>query len=354
MNMNFLSEKHNDFFQDSFQNTWRNIVVGVIVGACMLGVGTYGLYSRLFAPVIISDSASSSIVRVNLDSEIRGVKEYASYVIGGDVSAHPPILIPQERTMFIPFDTRRISASHVVVKDVESGKVLFGMREYEPRSLASITKLMSSLVLEEIISDWKQSATSSRDSIYDSHVYSGVVDTLEEWFRLGLVVSSNRAVLTLVDGSGISREDFVVRMNEKAREMGMVDTVFTDPTGIDAGNRSSAADAAILLVEALKNDHIAKTLSVHSIDYTGSVGGKNKTIWNTNWLLTNWVTHDFFEPVVGKTGYIIESDYNFAGRFVADDTRKLIVVVLGSHGAESRFTDAQVLAEWAFRNYEWR
>ena len=106
--MNFLSEKHNDFFQDSFQNTWRNIVVGVIVGACMLGVGTYGLYSRLFAPVIISDSASSSIVRVNLDSEIRGVKEYASYVIGGDVSAHPPILIPQERTMFIPFDTRRI------------------------------------------------------------------------------------------------------------------------------------------------------------------------------------------------------------------------------------------------------
>ncbi len=355
MSMNFLSQKQVEMVPGSFQNTWRNIVVGSLLSAIILGAATYTIYTRLFAPVHLSSMVTSSTVAlVDPPADVRGVKEYASYMIGGDISTDPPVAIPEQRTMFVPFDTRLISASNVLVKDINSGKVLFGIGEYEPRPLASVTKLMSALVLEEYTTDWGVIITSTKDSIFDSHVFPGAVATREEWFQIGLVVSSNRAILTLVDGSGLSREEFVARMNERARELGLTDTVFTEPTGLDPGNRSSASDAAILLAEALRNDHIARTISLHSVDYAGKTGEKTKTIWSTNWLLTNWINNDFTEPVVGKTGYIVESDYNFVGRFIADEKRSVLVVVFGSQGTESRFTDAVALAEWAFRNYEWR
>lgn len=351
--MNFLAPSPVQSVVGTFQNTWRNIVVGFVLGSIIISGVAYIIYTRLFVSVYISDTSSSTVALVEPLVEVRGVKEYTSFMIGGDISTEPPVHIPQNRQMFIPFDTRTISASSVMVKDVGSGKVLFGKNEYAHHSLASVTKLMSALVLEEYITDWGEIAVTPRDSIFDSHVFAGEEGTLQEWYDIGLVVSSNRAILALVDGSGRSREEFVVRMNEKAKELGMLDTVFTDPTGIDPGNVSSASDAAMLLTEALRNPHIAKTLSLRSVDHTNVAGEKSKTLWSTNWLLTNWIYNDFYEPVIGKTGYIVESDYNFVGKFTRDEHRSILVIVLGSKGTESRFTDALELANWAFINYEW-
>lgn len=351
----FLDQK--DSFQsttlNTYQNTWRNIVVGFVLSGASIVGGLYFLHSRLYTLVQISGN-NNLIVQESIKTEVKGAKKYVAYMIGGDISFDsPPVYIPKKRDMFIPFDTRLISAVAVIVKDMGTGQVLFGEHEYTPRSLASVTKLMSALVLEEDITDWNTTGTVPVDTIFDSHVAPGEVASLNEWYAVGLVGSSNRAILTLVDATGVGREKFIFRMNEKARELGMSNTRFTDPTGIDAENISTASDAALLLAEALRNERVVKTLSLHSIDHTSSITNKTKTISSTNWLLTDWVRSTFTESVIGKTGYILESDYNFVGKFTKDTDQSIEVIVLGSHDETSRFTDAAALAEWAFTNYEW-
>lgn len=340
-----------NMISNSLENTWRNLVFGLVCTLIVIAGGLYLFHRELYSPIIISESQSSATALAESGTQVRGVKEYRPYVIGGDVVS--TIRIPEKRDMFIPFDTRLISAVGVIVKDMGTGQVLFGKNEYEPRSLASVTKLMSAMVFEEYISDWSVTVPAPADTIFDSHVFPGETATLSEWYQVALVVSSNRAILALVDGSGHTREEFVSRMNEKAVELGMSDTTFTEPTGIDPGNISTASDAALLLNDALHNERIFNTLSLRSVEYTSSVTKKQKTMWSTNWLLTDWVHSTFVEPIIGKTGYILESDYNFVGKFAKDADQSIEVIVLGSHDEESRFTDATALAEWVFTNYEW-
>ncbi len=338
-----------NMISNSFQNTWRNLMFAAVCGSVVIGGAVYLFHRELYSRVIISNTQTSTLVLTTAAGEVKGIKEYRPYVIGGDVV--PELRIPRKRDMFIPFDLRLISAAGVLVKDVETGEVLFGNNEYTIRPLASLTKLMTALVLEEEIADWDILATTPDDTIYDSHIFAHESGTLDHWFEVGLVGSSNRAILTLVDASRKSREEFVARMNEKAQELGMLETEFTDPTGIDPGNISTPSDIALLLVEALNNGHITSTLTLHTVQH--EVVKKNTTIQSTNWLLTGWIKSDFVEPIIGKTGYIAESDYNFVGKFSKDKNRHIMVVILGSKDLESRFTDALALANWTFANYEW-
>lgn len=339
---------------DSLENTWRNVVVGSIFVIGAIGGGVYFEYTRMYRSLMIEPNQTVVRAPQPTEPQVLGLKQYSLSVIGGDVSSEEPkVSIPEKRQMFIPFDTRLISAAAVLVKDRETGKVLFGQNEYAPRSLASITKLLSMMVIEEYISDWDAVVTAPSDTIFDSHVYPHEMDTLKNWYEVALVASSNRAVLTVVDATGKTREEFIQRMNEKAHELGMSNSHFTDPTGIDAGNVSTASDAAILFAEALRHDRIVETISLPSVDYTSSLTKKNKTIWSTNWLLTNWIHNSFKDPVIGKTGYIVESDYNFVGKFTKAEKGDLIIVALGSNSEETRFTDAVSLADWAFTNFEW-
>jgi D-alanyl-D-alanine carboxypeptidase len=332
-------------------NAWRNSICVVVLSAIATGWGLYVFHGRLYKPLRLAETEQTMLVVNKPITEVKGIKEYRPYIIGGDV-AHT-VIIPKKRDMFIPFDMRGISAETVLIKDMETGEVLFGNNEYTSRSLASITKLMSALVLEERVSDWNAVVASPADTIFDSHIYAYDSTSLEEWFRVALIGSSNRAMLTLVDGSGYAREEFVNRMNEKAFELGMTDTHFTEPTGIDSGNVSTASDVALLLREALRHEHIVASLGIHSIDHRSSVTEKTTTIRNTNRLLTQWVANEFAESVIGKTGYIVESKYNFAGKFSKSPEREVLVVVLGSENETTRFTDASTLADWAFTNYEW-
>jgi D-alanyl-D-alanine endopeptidase (penicillin-binding protein 7) len=345
-------QKSVDTVTESLENTWRNIVVGSVMGGVAIFGITYGVYTQLYISVEVFARENTSHFLSPTVSSVRGVKEYIPSIIGGDILDSQPIAIPHKREMFIPFDMRQISAAAVMVKDVETGTILFGSGEYDTRSLASVTKLMSAMVMEEYITDWDAEAVSPRDPVYDSLVFPGTVASIEEWFRLALVVSSNRAVLTIVDATGVGRESFVTRMNEKARELGMANTVFTDPTGIDAGNQSNASDTTLLLTEALRSERIVEALMSYSLDH-GTGETKKKTVWNTNQLLTGWVPSEYKEGVIGKTGYILESEYNFVGKFTDKNKTSIIVIVFGSRGTETRFTDAVKLAEWTFQNYVW-
>jgi D-alanyl-D-alanine endopeptidase (penicillin-binding protein 7) len=244
------------------------------------------------------------------------------------------------------------SARAVVVRDVASGAFLVTENAYTPVSIASITKLVSALVLLDTNINWSATNTVPDDMVADSQLFPGEVYTNDWLWQAALVGSSNRAILALVDASGLSREAFVVRMNEKARVLGMSRAVLTDPTGLEAGNQASAVDVAILLHAAMKEPRIRETL-VHPSYSIERIGRAPAVVWNTNWLLLGWVPHSFVHIIGGKTGYIPESGNNVTVRIEGKDTHELDVVVLGSSTTESRFIDAKQMAEWVFQEYEW-
>lgn len=274
--------------------------------------------------------------------------------VGGDVAFTPPQgsiappVLPKaklEQTS-VPI----LTAKSVMVKDEVSGAVLYRKNEYARRPIASLTKLMSALVLLDGPLDWEQKIPAVNDAVADSHLLPGAEYTVDELWQTALVGSSNQAILTIVSGVSGTREEFRGQMNTKARQLGMLDAGFVEASGLDAGNVASASDVAILLGEALKHEEIKN--AVNQSSYTLTTNNHKEKIWNTNWLLLRWVPHHFSSIIGGKTGYIPESGYNFAMQ-VEQDGRVLTVVVLGSDSNETRFTDARDIAEWVYGNYEW-
>jgi len=277
-------------------------------------------------------------------------------MVGGDREviippAPPAPQLPIFKGEVLP--AQNFTAEAMIVKDNKTGTVLYRKNEYTKRSLASITKLMSALVILEKNPDWGQVATVISDDIEDTHMYAGDTYTLEDLWNSALVASSNKAILTLADAAGWPREAFIARMNEKARELGMSDAVFADATGLSEDNQASASDVAILLNEAMKSEKISKTILVKEYNLYSKERAQKHHMWNTDWILLGWIPNKLPEFFGGKTGYTVAAGYNFTMR-AGDGKGNLIdVVVLGATSHESRFNDAKYISEWVFNNYEW-
>ncbi len=159
--------------------------------------------------------------------------------------------------------------------------------------------------------------------------------------------------MTLADSVGWDLETFVARMNEKAQELGMGDTYFMEPTGLDAGNVSTASDLVLLLEESLKHKEIQDALLTSEYNLYSEERSKKHHMWNTNWLLLGWIPNTFDHFAGGKTGYIPASGYNFVMQVANGEGRTLDVVVLGTTSHEARFTEARDAAMWVFDAYQW-
>lgn len=267
----------------------------------------------------------------------------------------PPKIEPPKLPVLISTSTppADLSAEAYIVKDAETGMLLAGKEEYKQWPIASITKLMSALVLLEHDIDWATTTTVVADELIDTHMYAGDTYTLEELWQAGLVASSNKAIMSLVDATNWEREAFVARMNQKAGELGMTDTVFVEPTGLNDGNVSTASDIALLLEEALRQEKIQQTLVQPELEIYSREREKAHHMWNTNWLLLGWIPNTFETIYGGKTGYITASGYNFSMQASDDQGHDVFVVVLGADVHEARFTEARDVALWAYEAYEW-
>lgn len=325
---------------------WRNLFAIVVV---VLGVGlTVGPIIGLDKPVV---EASSKILP-------KIVPSYKPHnVVGGDINVEPPHMLPPPPPVPVlvgelPSSTA-FSAKGIFVKDVASNKVLFSKNEYEERPLASITKLMTTLVLLERPMDWTTTTVAVGGDLADNHVFEGEEMTLESFWNAALIASSNRSIMTLVAASGWSEEQFVERMNQKAIELGMTGTHFFEPTGLDESNISTASDVALLLDEAVKTEKIAEAMLEKEYNLK-MVGVKTpRHIWSTNWLLLGWVPQNSFTILGGKTGYIPAAGYNFAMKVKNDAGRELSVIILGADVHEERFTEARDVADSVYGAYEW-
>lgn len=343
MALNFLENNNNPFRLTSFAQgeRWR-AVVAVLV---LVLVGAGGLLRQL--------GVGNQMVLEKIES-LTPNKVMQKFKIGGDIEVPPPIVKPQLPELIgeiLPPES--FTAHSVMVKDRETGALLYRKNEYDKWPLASITKLMSALVILENNPDWATSTIVIGEDALDAHMYAGDVYTLDELWQAGLIGSSNKAIISLVSALGWTETAFVERMNQKARELGMADSVFVDPTGLDAGDMASASDTAILLNEVMKKEKITKALLTTEYNLYSKEREKNHHMWNTDWLLLGWIPHQFKEFYGGKTGYIAASGYNFTMR-VGDGVGHVVdVVILGAESHEARFNEAKKIAEWAFNNYKW-
>jgi D-alanyl-D-alanine carboxypeptidase len=263
----------------------------------------------------------------------------------------PPLPIP-ELTGELP-DRGSLAASAIFVHDRTTGEALYRTAEYEPRPIASITKLMTALVLLDEGLPWEANAVVTSTDVYGSHLFIGDTYTVDDLWNVMLVGSSNKAALTLTELVTSTTPQFIDLMNTRAQELGMMDTRFADPTGLDPANISTAYDVSLLLDEALKHEQIVTALMKKEITIASFERQQDHDVWNTNWLLLKWIPHEF--PVLrgGKTGYIPESGYNFAVQIGDDAGHVLSVVVLGAEEHESRFTVARDVAAAVFEAYTW-
>lgn len=313
-----------------------------------------GLILILFIPLSFYSSKNLEMPMI-VKPQITKADTSSDQITGGDVfyfpASQPVAPVAKNNDQY----NRSLSASSAMVLDVGSRNILFSKNEKQIRPLASITKLMSAIILLGLPMDWSVTTTiAETDGNGDQHVQPGEAYTLEDLWGASLVGSSNRATRALVKNSGLQEEGFVMLMNKKAKELGLNSLYFTEPTGLSAKNVGNAVDVANLLKEALRFDKIYKFLQIDEYYVRPLNKDKLRRIWSTDWLLTNWTPNNFTrEDIVGKTGYIAESGYNFVVSLTDKNRHQLICVILGSISNEQRFEEARDLSEWVFAKYVW-
>lgn len=215
------------------------------------------------------------------------------------------------------------------------------------RPIASLTKLMTALVFLDTEINWQANYTIVReDNIKGGRLNLFPGDTLkiEELFKTALIASDNGATMALVRSTGLSEEAFVFRMNEKAKEMGLINTKFADPTGLSNDNVSTAKEVSILARTAFKKDQIISALENSKYTYT-TKEGREKNIFSTLDLLNSNL--EDLKYLAGKTGYTDEAGYCLVSLF-SQDNRDIITVVLGAQERNERVDISLDLAKWRY------
>jgi D-alanyl-D-alanine endopeptidase (penicillin-binding protein 7) len=250
------------------------------------------------------------------------------------------------------FDFSTVSASKVIVVDPASRRVVLAHRAAEPHPLASITKLMTAmLVLDHQVPFTLTHSITTADEVGGARlrVSDGTPLTVQQLFMTMLVGSANNAAHALSRSTGDGTDAFVREMNAKAKELGLSATRFVDPTGIEVENTSNAQDVAALLIAALDRYEIRKASSTARYRFVAE--GSDRDIKNTNDLLVD--DDNGLYVLGGKTGYLVESKWNLAVKMRDATHPPLIVVTLGSDDNTASFRDSARIAKWVWANATW-
>jgi len=247
---------------------------------------------------------------------------------------------------FAQAQTRKVvlRSASALVQDAQTGEIVFDKNSDAVVPIASITKLMSAMVVLDRGLDLEQRVVLSRDDIDTlkgsrSRLRTGAALTRSELLLLALMASENRAAAALgrTYPGGIGA--FVAAMNAKAAQLGMTDSRFVEPTGLSPANVSSARDLA-KLVQAAHGYPLIREYSTRE-KATVIAFGRPLRFRNTNGL----VRSSQWEIGLSKTGYISEAGRGLVMR-VRLASKDLIVVLLDSWGKYSRIGDANRIRRW--------
>lgn len=241
-----------------------------------------------------------------------------------------------------------VQSPSAIVINMSTGKVLYEHNAHKVRPMASTTKIMTGiLVLENMALDERVdvSAKAAATSEPVPFLKEGDVFTVEQMLYALLLRSANSSAVALAEACSGSEEKFVSLMNEKAAELGMKDTHFVNPSGLDAkGHQSTAADMAVLARYAMQNDTFREIVSTETYELP-LPGRKAITCESTNKLLgaVNWV-------IGVKTGLTPKAEQCFVGAGSKDGVN-IISVVLGQPSTDLCFRESKALMEYGFSQY---
>ncbi|HEV3474127.1 MAG TPA: D-alanyl-D-alanine carboxypeptidase family protein [Actinomycetota bacterium] len=259
---------------------------------------------------------------------------------------------PYPTALATPSPSRKppeVSASSVALADLESGQVLYQREATAQRPMASITKVMTALLVLEAVPP-------------DDVVTAGPVATQQTGALLGLQLgerrtvrdlllalmlqSANDAAVALAEHVAGSVPAFVDRMNERARQLGLSDTHFTSPNGLDDRGYSSARDLAAIAVEAFRNPTFGEVVATKFATIPAPKGEPPRRVQNRNALL--WL----YPGAMGvKTGFTSAAGFCLVAAAERDGLR-LVSVILGA--PREAFTDAATILDHGFETYERR
>ena len=247
-----------------------------------------------------------------------------------------------------------LESTSVIVRDAYNGTILFEENSHEQMPPASMTKLMSALlVIEDIESGFASLedviyASSNASSTRGSRIYLMTNErmTLDDLLYAMLLASANDACVAVAEELYGSVETFVQRMNQRAQELGMTNTRFMNPNGLpDDNHYSTAYDLSILAMEAVKHPLLLHYTSTK--DYVLRADTKPYSISSTNMLLDDYPGLDGL-----KTGWIgPSSGYCFASTALQDGMR-LVSVVQGAQKTNGNFRDTRKLLDYHFETYQ--
>lgn len=243
-----------------------------------------------------------------------------------------------------------ITAPSAVLMEAESGRVLYEKNPHEIRACASITKVMTLLLVMEAIDEGKISLTDQvAASAYaasmggsDIWLKEGEVMSVDDLLKATVIMSANDAAVVLAEYVSGSVSEFVDRMNERAKELNMQDTVFKNPNGLDEdGHVTSAYDVALMSRELIKHEKIKD----YTLTWIDNLRGGETQLVNTNKLIKSYSGITGLKTgTTGKAGSCITATAERNGL-------SLISVVLGCATTDDRFKDAASLLDRGFAGY---
>lgn len=235
-----------------------------------------------------------------------------------------------------------VRATSAIIYNPATHQVLYESNAQTPRSIASITKVMTAVAFLENEVDFAREVTVHPDDLRGaSTTYLRRNDrvTVQQLLHLLLIGSDNVAARTLARASLYGPLGFVERMNQKAAELGLTRTRYYDPSGLYADNISSAFDMARLISFAAGDERIASIMRTK--DYQFAPPTRTVTLHNTNHLVGSDV-----DVRGGKTGFISKSGYCLATLLRLPQGDQVAVVVLGAKSNPARFWETRHLVNW--------
>jgi D-alanyl-D-alanine endopeptidase (penicillin-binding protein 7) len=290
--------------------------------------------TRLWLLAVLGQCLAAQAVHAEpVDKHHRHHRRHATLVHGRSHGAHP----------------LGVKSHIALIFDEDSKRPLYEKNSDSIVPIASITKLMTAMVTLDAQLPMEEEVTVEEDDLNRirrtrSRLRVGTTLTRGEMLKLALMSSENRAALALARSYPGGKDAMVAAMNAKARVLGMDNTRFFDPTGLDSENVSTARDL-VKMVAAARNYapiHQYTTSTTHSIE---GLRGRMMRFRNTNPLVRN----ASWNIGVSKTGYISE-----AGRCLVMEAtikeRPVIIVLLDSWGRDTRVGDANRIRKWMESN----
>lgn len=245
-----------------------------------------------------------------------------------------------------------VKANAAIVVDMETNDILYAKDVYDRLPIASLTKLMTALVITDELSPDK--VVEINDEVYTYNGNKSVTVGLRSGDKMdiynllhaSLIRSGNDASAALAVAGAGTIKAFVEKMNKRVVALGLNDTNFANPVGFDhPDNYSTAFDLSLIAKQAFRRPLVREIMTKEIFTLKDANGRERGTFSNTNHLLNSYL-----EVLGGKTGTTPEAGQCLFLVIKNDQGHEILIILLGS---PNRYQEAKIIADWIFRTYTW-